>query len=132
MKRKIRLTESDLHRIVKESVNKVLNEMTFISTKIPKRIKRNVELMCNNFKQYGDYMFSGEKNVEICTKYGNGVYAVGYEFAARPFPGQEDKLKELINRIKTMGFEVNDYSEKYIDLEDEGFDVFTFGYGNAN
>lgn len=26
MKRKIRLTESDLHRIVKESVNKILNE----------------------------------------------------------------------------------------------------------
>ena len=27
MKRRIRLTESDLHRIVKESVNKVLNEI---------------------------------------------------------------------------------------------------------
>ena len=26
MKRKIRLTESDLHRVIKESVNKVLNE----------------------------------------------------------------------------------------------------------
>lgn len=29
MKRKIRLTESDLHRIVKESVRKVINEATF-------------------------------------------------------------------------------------------------------
>ena len=28
MKRRIRLTESDLHRVIKESMNKVLNEMT--------------------------------------------------------------------------------------------------------
>ena len=34
MKRKIRLTESDLHRIVKESVNKLLNE-----TEIGDRVK---------------------------------------------------------------------------------------------
>ena len=29
MRKKIRLTESDLHRIIKESVNKILNEVEF-------------------------------------------------------------------------------------------------------
>ena len=129
MKRTIKLNESDLHRIIKEYVNKILKEMTSISTKIPNNIKRNVELMCDNFKQYGDCILSDEKTVEICTKYGHGVNAVGYEFAAMPFPNQENKLKELINNIKTMGFEVNDYSKEYSNLENEGFYVFTFGYG---
>ena len=40
-KNRIRLTESDLHRIVKESVNKVLNEMDYSSIPLGDFIERN-------------------------------------------------------------------------------------------
>lgn len=41
---RIRLTESDLHRIVKESVNKVLNESTIFDSKLPEVIEFLEEL----------------------------------------------------------------------------------------
>ena len=124
------ILKSDLHKLIKECVEKVIKEATFISTSLPNQVKRNVELICNNFKQYGDCILSDEKQVTICTQYGNDVHAVGYEFAVMPFPNQESKLKSLIDDIKSMGFEVNEYSQEYRELENEGFYVFTFGYGN--
>ena len=87
-----------------------------------------VELICDNFKQYGQCLLSDEKTVEIINSRGAGEYFSGYEFAALPYPNQENKLNELINQIKLMGFFVQDYSEEYSYLEDEGFYVFVFGY----
>ena len=43
-KKLIRVTESDLHKIVKESVNKVLNESTIFDRKIPEVIEFLEEL----------------------------------------------------------------------------------------
>lgn len=43
-KKLIRLTESDLHKIVKESVNRVLNESTIFDRKIPEVIEFLEEL----------------------------------------------------------------------------------------
>lgn len=43
-KKFIRVTESDLHKIVKESVNKVLNESTIFDRKIPEVIEFLEEL----------------------------------------------------------------------------------------
>lgn len=41
MRKRVRLTESDLHRIVKESVNKVLNEIDYSSIPLGDFIERN-------------------------------------------------------------------------------------------
>lgn len=95
---------------------------------IPDNLKMKVELICDNFKQYGQCLLSDEKTVEIINSRGAGEYFSGYEFAALPYPNQENKLNELINQIKLMGFFVQDYSEEYSYLEDEGFYVFVFGY----
>jgi len=43
-KKRIRLTEQDLHRIVKESVNRVLNESTIFDRKLPEVIEFLEEL----------------------------------------------------------------------------------------
>ena len=43
-KKLIRLTESDLHKIVKESVNRVLNESTIFDRKLPEVIEFLEEL----------------------------------------------------------------------------------------
>lgn len=40
------------------------------------------------------------KPVEICNRNGRGEYMNGYEFAAMPYPNQENKLKALISQIK--------------------------------
>ena len=95
---------------------------------IPNNLKMKVELICDNFKQYGQCILSDEKTVEIINNRGAGEYFSGYEFAALPYPNQENKLKELINQIKLMGFIVQENSEDYRDLEDEDFYVFIFGY----
>ena len=94
---------------------------------VPNNLKMKVELICDNFKQYGQCILSDEKTVEIINR-GHGEYFSGYEFAALPYPNQEKKLNELINQIKLMGFIVQDYSEEYSYLEDEGFYVFVFAY----
>ena len=87
-----------------------------------------VELICDNFKQYGQCILSDEKTVEIINSRGAGEYFSGYEFAALPYPNQENKLNELINQIRLMDFIVQENSEEYRNLEDEGFYVFLFGY----
>ena len=97
---------------------------------IPNNIKMKVELICDNFKQYGQCKLSDEKTVEIINR-GAGQYFSGYEFAALPHPNQENKLNELINQIKLMDFTVQEYSEEYRYLEDEGFYVFVFGYNKG-
>ena len=43
-KKLIRLTESDIHKIVKESVNRVLNESTIFDRKLPEVIEFLEEL----------------------------------------------------------------------------------------
>ncbi len=45
MKRKIRLTEGDLHRIVKETINKVINEMT--NKKTFQKLRNNSKIDIN-------------------------------------------------------------------------------------
>ena len=95
---------------------------------VPDNLKMKVELICDNFKQYGQCILSDEKTVEIINNRGAGEYFSGYEFAALPYPNQENKLKELINQIKLMGFIVQENSEEYCYLEDEDFYVFLFAY----
>ena len=99
-----------------------------IGGEIPDNLKMKVELICDNFKQYGKCLLSDEKTVEIDNSRGAGEYFSGYEFAALPYPNQENKLNELINQIKLMGFIVQENSEEYRYLEDEDFYVFIFAY----
>lgn len=51
MKRKIRLTESDLHRVIKESVNTILNE---ISYKTANKASEEALYKSQNFYKNGD------------------------------------------------------------------------------
>lgn len=50
-KKLIRVTESDLHKIVKESVNKVLNESTRFDRKIPEVIEF-LEELCRRLESF--------------------------------------------------------------------------------
>ena len=50
-KKLIRVTESDLHKIVKESVNKVLNESTIFDKKIPEVIEF-LEELCRRLENF--------------------------------------------------------------------------------
>ena len=81
MKKLIRLTESDLHRIVKESVNKVLNERKALYT------NGDVEM---------DEL--GRKFIDFIEKYDGGVLmqtVVDYE-SGNQTGKKESPLKELI------------------------------------
>ena len=58
MKQKIRLTESDLHRIVKESVNRVLKEEN-----TPDFVDKAIGYLCDYLSENGidiDEMFNGD------------------------------------------------------------------------
>lgn len=116
-----------INEIVKRNLS-IFLEDKMTGGGIPNNLKTKIELICNNFKRYGTYVLSDEKTVEICDKHGRGKYMNGYEFAALPYQNQENKLYELINQIKLMGFEVEDFSKEYQYLEDEDFYTFTFGY----
>ena len=50
-KKFIRVTESDLHKIVKESVNRVLNESTIFDKKIPEVIEF-LEELCRRLESF--------------------------------------------------------------------------------
>lgn len=117
-----------INEIVKRNLSVFLEGKNDGGGEIPNNLKMKVELICDNFKQYGQCILSDEKTVEIINSRGAGEYFLGYEFAALPYPNQEDKLNELINQIKLMGFIIQENSEEYRDLEDEDFYVFIFGY----
>ena len=62
MKRKIRLTEGDLHRIVKESVKRVLNEDLFIGGDFLERLRKNlIGEVVDDENTYDPYFDFGEK-----------------------------------------------------------------------
>ena len=79
-KKLIRVTESDLHKIVKESVNKVLNESTIFDRKIPEVIEFLEELW---------------RRLEDCSLTVNGFEGGNRMFAVTC-------LRECVNYLKKM------------------------------
>ena len=96
----IRLTESDLHRIVKESVKKVLNERTF-GDEIMKKPYLDLMDAVNNFDNVVHQLYyekdmnklqdfgAGQKRVEdLLQRYNDALRA--YRFACEDFVRHED------------------------------------------
>ena len=79
-KKLIRVTESDLHKIVKESVNRVLNESTIFDRKIPEVIEFLEELWRR--LESGSLTVNGFEG-------GNRMFAIG-------------SLRECVNYLKKM------------------------------
>ena len=124
MRRTIRLTETDLHRVIKESVKLVLSENNYKPYKpIPKNIKIGIQVMC---REIPDSVISDEKVVEGCNEYGRGFYANGFEFAV--MTDDERRLSDFFSRIKAMGFFISGPASEFKDLEKEGFYTCTFAY----
>lgn len=80
MKRRIRLTERDLHRIVKESVKKILKEEAslptveqviakFCPSENSSEFKEQANMIYNEYKKYGYW------NSEIVSEYGREAFA---------------------------------------------------------
>lgn len=99
-KKLIRLTESDLHRIVKESVKKVLNERTF-GDEIMKKPYLDLMDAINNFDNVVHQLYyekdmnklqdfgAGQKRVEdLLQRYNDALRA--YRFACEDFVRHED------------------------------------------
>ena len=70
MKRRIRLTESDLHRIIKESVNQILNE---ISYKTAHKASEEALYKSQNFHKNGDSK-NGWKKYQQSVRLGNEAH----------------------------------------------------------
>ena len=85
MKKIIRLTESDLHRIVKRSTNRILREMEYGYDEIPSFVIRSISVNGSDvsdefFNEFGDkfenkYDFSSNLN-EFLERYGIRAYDV--------------------------------------------------------
>lgn len=120
-KNRIRINELDLYKMVTELIKMALSESYY--RPIPKNIKRNIQLMC---REIPHSVISDEKVVEGCNEYGRGFYANGFDFAV--LIDDEKKLSKFFSRIQAMGFFVSDMSNEFKDLEEEGFDTYTFAY----
>lgn len=90
MKKRIRLTESDLHRIVKESVNKILSEES---------IKRNLNEVSGWDLEEDDVNWVNDEND------GNKVYLVGLwpgsgyllvHYGVYSFRGEQEALEKVV------------------------------------
>ena len=135
-KKLIRLTEQDLHKIVKESVNKILNEShskyTFIHDdsivdppNIPKSLSRKVKLLLQNIP---NLLLSDEKLVEICSEEGGSFNCVGFEFAV---PEITNEIQNALTKIRSWGFTINDgdfCSNEFGSLYDSGYETYILGF----
>ena len=106
MKRRIRLTESDLHRIIKESVRKVLKEN--------QEITLEWESHCDDWKIPVDYKCTIRENgyAESTTSIYEHKYPIGFYI---PFP-LYDKNGE-INRHKIEKFSERKWDEEIYSME---------------
>ena len=85
MKKVIRLTENDLHRIIKESANKILREMNYDYGEIPSFVIRSISVNGSDvsdefFNEFGNefenkYDFSSNLN-DFLERYGIRAYDV--------------------------------------------------------
>lgn len=113
-KRLIRLTEQDLHKIVKESVNKVLNEVKFGNTdrsfhandpnawetlKITRNGRANRALKNHDFYGYGKNKAQADRNAsnEIDAKY-HGILNQRYVGGAP----QNPNMSSVMNRLEQV------------------------------
>ena len=144
-KKLIRLTESDLHRIVKESVNKVLNEIGDKSRKNQGllgalRIKKFAQGDMEGEKEVTDYAYRqqmnmfNDDNVRWTMDHAQNAYNLnanlhdahlqGYDLALKYYRLRhqvehgditEDEYRMEIKRLKKQAKEVP--NEKYFDLQ---------------
>ena len=102
MKKTIRLTESDLHRIVKESVKRVLKEDS--DEDVYSQVKMLCERFIDIFTNHIDYIKQGNEEL------------VGGEDIKNSYFKVVDAFSELLNIFKRMGID-SYYGESFGGLE---------------
>ena len=89
MKRRIRLTESDLHKVIKESVNTILKEYT-----------RDYGIPVKNRKLYALLHKEGLDNIILCKGY-------GYFYIT----SDDDEMYSVINELDNTTIYVNSFNQ---------------------
>lgn len=121
MKQIIRLTESDLHNIIRHSVNQILRE---------EDNSMLLQIIAQALSQKEVYARDGENEEEV--ELGNGAYAyITYEVSSSPYMerGWKSHTNELPNdpdevvdspSVYVNGIEYCENDEECIELEDNG------------
>ena len=106
-KKIIRLTESDLHRIVKESVNRILKESTFPTD--------------DEYAQMGKYYVAADTNSEYFDDY-NEAYRYAYNEAKKSYENDGYNMEDihLMDNQKWQSIVIFDYKGIH-DLESGTF-----------
>ncbi len=94
-KKLIRLTESDLHRIVKESVNRILKE----SNELPRNGWKFLKTWQLEIRHNGDLVYAIENRpkdgeVWLLTNMHDGYHVIGYFTDLEP--SQQEAIKNLL------------------------------------
>jgi hypothetical protein len=113
-KKKIRLTESDLHNIIKESVNKILNEIGDTSNGqylLGKLAQRQLHKDKNPKKAFNTMWYAGDQNLDNSNSKSNS-YREGMS------DGQKKFMKETRLDYDDIDYCLGKYKDDYIDAND--------------
>ena len=106
MKRRIRLTESDLHRVVKESVNRVIKE-TIGDGSFP-----NADALVNTtHKRVEQALINAGFEVE---EYGDDMYGNGVEYFVNGETGERVEITYKWNKVGRDSYKSGKVKDAYV------------------
>lgn len=123
MKQRIRLTESDLHRIVKESVKRVLKESN--------RFIQEEDVLLQDENIFGD----SDEHRYNCRCYDGWAIGVLSDIEDKNAPKKVrlkyPKLKEVLDNEKMANYVMTYRGLNVKDAHKEGFEPFDIHYGDV-